>query len=68
MVNGTAGLKLVPFSPLFTGWERVRVTQLADVPGKAAAFAPAARSMDGSASLVVTLQPSGGYVALLEKE
>lgn len=68
MVNGTAGLKLVPFSPLFTGWERVRVTQLADVPGKAAAFAPAARSMAGSASLVVTLQPCGGFVALLEKE
>jgi len=68
MVNGSAGLKLVSFAPVFTGWERVRVAQLTDVPGKAAAIASAIRSGAGNAPLIVTLEPRGGFVARLDKE
>lgn len=67
MVNGTSGLKMVSFSPEFTGWDRVRIEQLADVPGKAAAVAAAYRSASGTAPLIVTLEPCGGFVAKLEK-
>jgi len=68
MVNGTSGLKMVSFSPEFTGWDRVRLEQLADVPGKAAAVAATYRSASGAAPLIVTLEPCGGFVAKLEKE
>ena len=68
MVNGTSGLKLVSFSPLFTGWGRVKATQVSDVPGRAADIAASAQSLAGDAPLIVTLEPGGGYVARLERE
>ncbi len=68
MVNGTAGLKLVSFAPGFTGWRQARLTQLADVAGHADGLAFASRLVSGTAPLVVTLEPCGGFVARLEKE
>ena len=68
MVNGTAGLKLVSFSPQFTGWKRARVSQVADVSGKRAEVAFATRVVKGDESLIVTLEPCGGFVAKLEME
>ena len=65
MVNGTAGLQLVSFSPLFTGWPRVAVTQLSDVPGRAADIAAETRVVDGGEALIAALEPGGGYVARL---
>ncbi len=68
MVNGTAGLKLVSFSPQFTGWKRARVSQVADVSGKRAEVAFATRVVKGDESLIVMLEPCGGFVAKLEME
>ena len=68
MVNGTAGLKLVSLSPLFTGWSKIKVSQVADVPGQTTALASSERSLAGSEMLIVTLAPCGGYVAKLERD
>ena len=68
MANGTPNLKLVSFAPLFTGWRHVRLSQLTDVSGKAADIAFSTRTMAGDSSLIVTLEPCGGFVAMLEKE
>ncbi len=68
MVNGSGGLKLVSFSPRFTGWKRARVSQLADVSGKKAEVAFATRVVKGDETLIVTLEPCGGFVARLERE
>jgi alpha-glucosidase len=68
IVNGTPNLKLVSFAPLFTGWKNVRVSQLADVPGRAAEFAASERAASGDGALIVTLEPCGGYVARLTRE
>lgn len=68
MVNGTEGLKLVSFGTLFTGWPQVRVTRLADVKDRPAAFAPSSKVLKGGESVIVTLEPRGGFVAKLERE
>lgn len=67
-VNGTAAYKLVTFSPRFTGWRQVRLTQVADVPGRAADLAVSQGSAKGDGSVLVSLEPNGGYVAKLERE
>jgi alpha-glucosidase len=68
MVNGTAGLKMVSFSPEFTGWRQARLSQLADVAGHAEDLHYSTRLVSGAAPLIVTLEPCGGWVARLEKE
>ncbi len=68
VVNGTSAFKLVSFAPVFTGWGRVRMTQVADVSGKAAALAATTRSVEGDESVIVTLEPHGGFVAKLVRE
>lgn len=68
MVNGTAGLKMVSFSPEFTGWRQARLSQLADVAGRAEDLQYSTRLVSGTATLIVTLEPCGGLVARLEKE
>jgi len=68
MVNGTAGLKLVSCSLLFTGWQRIRVTQFTDVRNQAATFTYSTKQVKGDAVLIVSLEPHGGFVARLEQE
>jgi alpha-glucosidase len=68
MVNGTADLKMVSFSPVFTGWRQARLSQLSDVTGQAQSVKFATRLISGTAPLIVTLEPCGGFVAKLERE
>ena len=68
VVNGTPNLKLFSFVPFFTGWRQVRLSQLTDVSGNAADIAFSTRTIAGRASLIVTLEPCGGFVAKLERE
>jgi alpha-glucosidase len=68
MLNGKPNLTLVSYAPFFTGWKRVRISQLADVDGRAEAFAATACSAAGDKALIVTLAPRGGYVARLTRD
>jgi alpha-glucosidase len=68
MVNGQPNLKLVSFSPSFTGWRQARLSQLADASGRADELRFSTSVISGTASLIVTLEPCGGFVARLERE
>lgn len=68
MVNGTSRMKLVSFSPYFTGWRQLRLAQLADVPGRTDGLAYETRTVAGDTPLIVALEPCGGFVAKLEKQ
>ncbi len=68
LVNGTPNLKLVSFMPQFTGWRRVRITQIEDGKGSERSLVCSTRTVAGDASLIVTLEPCGGYVAKVERE
>ncbi len=68
MVNGTDGLKMVSFSPQFVGWDRMRLTQVSDMAGQTVCVASQTRSALRTESIIVTLEPCGGYVAKLERE
>lgn len=68
MVNGTANMKLVSFSPGFTGWRQARLSQFADASDKKDELVFSSRVVAGEALMVVRLEPHGGFVARLEKE
>lgn len=68
MVNGTANMKLVSFSPGFTGWRQARLSQFTDGPGKADELVFSSRVVSGETLQIVTLEPGGGFVAKLERE
>ena len=68
MANRTANLKMVSFTPGFTGWRQARLSQLADVAGQADDLTFSTRLISGTAPLIVALEPCGGFVARLERE
>ena len=68
VANGTTEWKVFSFSPYFTGWPRQRVTEISDVQGKADDLAAAEHTLADGESLIVTLQPCGGFVARLERK
>ena len=68
MVNGTDGLKLASCALNFTGWQRMRVTQLADVRDNAATLAYSEKQLKDDAILIVSLEPRGGFLARVQQE
>lgn len=68
MVNGTPGFKLVSFAPAFTGWQKIRLSKLADVAGRPADWSASVKTVKSGEIVIVTLEPCGGFVAKLERE
>ncbi len=67
MVNGTPGMQIATFSPFFTGWQSIKATLFKDVPGCPAEMAFAEQALSGSETMILVLEPHGGFVARLER-
>jgi alpha-glucosidase len=68
MANGAPQVKVASFSPQFTGWRRTRLSLIADVHGRPSDLTSASHSVADNETVMVTLEPGGGFVAKLERE
>ncbi|MDD4102766.1 MAG: glycoside hydrolase family 97 N-terminal domain-containing protein [Kiritimatiellae bacterium] len=67
MVNGTPRMQIATFSPSFTGWQSLKAACFKDVPGRLAEMDFAEQELSGSETMILTLEPHGGFVARLER-